>query len=71
MSTIQSPAMLDAEAMLLSEREASRALGVTARTLFTLRQGGEITHCKIGARVMYAPDDLRDFIQRRRIPAGK
>lgn len=53
-------------AMLVSEREAGRLLGVTARTVYELRRTGEIPAVRIGSRVLYSRDDLAAFIANRR-----
>jgi len=55
--------------LLLSSKEAARALGVSARTLWTLtfnRQPG-LPHVRIGRRVMYRLSDLEAWIERNRI----
>ena len=48
--------------MLISEREAARLLGVSPRTVFTLRQGGRLPCVHIGASVRYDIVDIRAFI---------
>jgi predicted DNA-binding transcriptional regulator AlpA len=52
---------------LLSAREAALHLGVSAAYLAKLRsQGGGPRYIKIGARVVYTPEDLAAFIASRR-----
>jgi excisionase family DNA binding protein len=56
--------------LLVSEREAGRLLGVTARTVYELRKSGELAAVRIGARVLYSRNDLTAFIASRRQIAG-
>lgn len=53
--------------LLLDEREAARRLGVSERTMFNLRQSGEIVHVPMGRRVFYHVPDLEDFIEQRKV----
>jgi excisionase family DNA binding protein len=48
--------------LALSEREVASALGVSVRTLFTLRKSGRLRFAKIGSRVVYTPEAIRDFL---------
>ncbi len=52
--------------LLVSEREAGRLLGVTPRTVFNLRQRGELPAVKIGTRVLYDRRDVEVFISRKK-----
>jgi excisionase family DNA binding protein len=52
--------------LLVSEKEAGRLLGVTARTVYQLRRDGELSAIRIGSRVLYSRDDLTAFIAKRR-----
>lgn len=53
--------------LLLSVREASLALGVSPRTLFSCTAPrGPIPVVKIGGRVLYAIGDLQTFIAAQR-----
>ena len=52
--------------LLLTEREAAKALSVCPRTLWQLRQDGDIPCIRIGRAVRYAPADLRAWIAGRR-----
>jgi len=58
--------MAPLEPLAVSEREAGRLLGLTSRTLFSLRKAGKLKAVKIGdgpkSRVLYAMDELRRFI---------
>ena len=53
--------------LLLSERQAAKALGVCVRTLYGLRSKNDLPHVKIGARVMYSPADLQAWIDAHRV----
>jgi len=50
--------------MLLTARQAAKALSVCEKTLWTLAQRGEIPAVRIGRAVRYDPRDLDDWIQR-------
>jgi excisionase family DNA binding protein len=47
---------------LLSEKEAAARLGISRPALLKLRRRGEISHFRIGARVLYSEDTLREFL---------
>lgn len=51
---------------LLSETEAAKILGISSRTLWTLRTKGEVKALKIGSRVLYDHQDLRAFIDMKK-----
>jgi excisionase family DNA binding protein len=46
------------ERVLLRENEAARSLGLSIRTLFSLRQQGAISFVKHGRAVLYRPSAL-------------
>ena len=48
------------------ERTTARILGVSPRTVFTLRTTGVLAHVKVRGRVLYLMDDIRDFLARNR-----
>ena len=49
--------------LAVSESEAARLLGVSARTLFTWRAAGRGPRAvRVGARVLYAVDELRRWL---------
>ena len=57
--------------LLVSEREAARLLGgLCLKTLFNLRRQG-LPFVRVGARVMYSPDDLRRWIDTQRTIEAK
>lgn len=49
--------------LLLSAREAAKALSVCEKTLWTLTQRGDIPVVRIGRAVRYDPRDLRAWIE--------
>jgi excisionase family DNA binding protein len=49
--------------MLVSAKEASRMLSLSTRTLYNLRQTGELRAIHVGRSVRYAVDDLRAWIE--------
>jgi excisionase family DNA binding protein len=56
--------------LLVSEREAGRLLGVTARTVYELRRRGRLRCVRIGARVLYSRAELIEFCAAARQTGG-
>lgn len=52
------------ERLLLTAREAAKALSISERTLWGLTKAGQIPACRFGRNVRYDPRDLEAFIQR-------
>jgi excisionase family DNA binding protein len=50
--------------LLLTPRQAAKALAISERTLATYTKSGALPVVRIGACVRYSPDDLRDWIRR-------
>jgi excisionase family DNA binding protein len=48
---------------LLSPEQASRALSISPRTLWSLTKAGRVPHIKIGKLVRYSVDGLRKCIE--------
>lgn len=48
--------------LLLTAREAAKALAVSERTLFNLTKAGRLPAVRIGTSVRYRPADLQSFI---------
>ncbi|HMO16252.1 MAG TPA: helix-turn-helix domain-containing protein [Pirellulaceae bacterium] len=48
--------------LLLTEAQAATALGVSRRTLFSLRREGKIPFVRIGKCIRYSVEALRDWI---------
>lgn len=55
----------DTEALLLSPREAARALSICEKTLWTITQKGEIPVIKIGRLVRYPIEGLKAWIENK------
>jgi excisionase family DNA binding protein len=53
---------INTEAETLTEVEAAQLLGISKITLQRLRHRGEISHFRIGARVLYSPQHLKDYL---------
>jgi excisionase family DNA binding protein len=50
--------------LLLTPRQAAKALNISERTLFSRTKAGEIPAVHIGRCKRYSPDDLRQWVQR-------
>lgn len=50
------------EELLWNEKQAAKALNVSARTLFGMRQRGEIPYVPRGKSIRYRPEDVRAWI---------
>ena len=53
------------EPLTVNAKTAAKMLGVCERTVRTLTKMGELPVVKILGRVLYRPDDLIEFVQRR------
>ena len=53
----------EATILLLTPREAAKALSVCERTLFGLTKAGELPVVRIGRAVRYSLDDLKAWIK--------
>lgn len=54
-----------ARPLALNATDAARMLGISARTLWTLTNSGEIPHARIGRRVIYPLTDLESWLASR------
>ena len=54
------------EALAVSAKEAAKMLAISTRTLWSMTASGEIPFVRIRSRVLYLPDDLREWLQRQR-----
>ena len=52
------------EPLLLTEPQAAKSLGVSAKTMSRLRANGEIEAIQIGRSVRYRPEALRALVER-------
>ena len=53
------------EPMLLSSREAAKALSISERTLFSLAERGEVHKIHVGRAVRYSVDELKSWIAKK------
>lgn len=51
--------------LLLSAREAAKALSVCEKTLWSMTKRGELPVVRIGRSVRYSIDDLKNWIQKK------
>lgn len=61
-SPAAAPAYVPGEPLLLTERDAAKALAVSPRKLWDLRMSGEIPCVRVGRSVRYDPADLQAWI---------
>lgn len=54
------------ERLLLNEKQASEALNLSPRTLFNLRQRGEIPYKRFGKAIRYSLSDLQRWVDANR-----
>jgi predicted DNA-binding transcriptional regulator AlpA len=59
-------AQTTAPAPLLTVPQAAATLGIGRRLLWSLTAGGQLACVRINRRVLYAPADLAEFIDRHR-----
>lgn len=52
------------ERLALSVSEVAKAIGVSSRTVHTLIKDGNLSHVRIGTRVLIPTDELKAFIKR-------
>ncbi len=57
--------MQDVDSLTLSAAQAAKALGICRTTLHKLTVGGEIPHLRIGRRLLYRPEALRQWVARQ------
>ena len=62
--------VVDVDPLVVDGDAAARLLAISPRTLFTLRQAGEIGHIRIRGAVRYSVADLEKFVQGQRVPAS-
>lgn len=46
----------------LNEASAARVLGISRLTLQRARKRGDISHYRVGSRVLYAPNQIADYL---------
>lgn len=53
----------NSERLALRPMEAAKAIGVSARTLWTLTKNGQIPHKRIGRTVLYSVEILKAWLR--------
>lgn len=53
------------ERLALRPREAAVAIGVSPRTLWTWTKAGKVPHVRMGAKVLYPVELLREWLRSR------
>ena len=48
---------------LIDQVEAQRLLCISRSTLWRMRKVGTLTTCKVGARVLFDPEDIADLVE--------
>lgn len=48
---------------LMNQAEAQRLLCISRSTLWRMRKVGILTTCKVGARVLFDPEDIADLVE--------
>jgi excisionase family DNA binding protein len=46
----------------MTEREFAKAVGLSVTTLWALRRAGKLPHFKVGRRILYCQDHVREFL---------
>lgn len=59
------PSTSGVPSLLVDTREAARLLNISTRTLWTLTARGELPSVRIGRRVLYRLETLREFSERQ------
>jgi excisionase family DNA binding protein len=57
--------------LLVKSREAARLLGISERTLYTLRRQGRIPYVVIGQSIRYSVSALNRWIETNQMGAGR
>ena len=60
----------DPQKLLVNTEAACRLLSISPRSLWGLKQAGEIPHVRIGRSVRYAIDDLITYVDAKRKGGG-
>lgn len=64
--SLLTPAPTPAQKLLLTPREAAKALSICEKTLWSLSKRGELPAVRIGRAVRYDVADLQVFIDRQK-----
>jgi len=58
--------LANTEQLLMTAKEAARALAISPRKLWSLTAGGKIRAVRIGRSVRYDPADLSEWIEKQK-----
>jgi len=61
----QPPQQVSDGKLALNAKEAARSLSISERLLWTLTNQGKIPHMRLGKRVLYPVDLLRDWFNKQ------
>ena len=61
--------MLNANSLIYTEQELSKALKITKRTLIEYRMNGKLPYYKIGGKILYKEQDIIDILERNKVLA--
>ncbi len=64
------PASPSKSALAVNRREAASMLGISERLLWTWTKAGTIPHVRIGTRVLYPVEQLRQWLGKQASNAG-
>jgi excisionase family DNA binding protein len=46
----------------MTEREFAKAVGLSVTTLWAMRKAGKLPHFKVGRRILYSQEHVREFL---------
>jgi excisionase family DNA binding protein len=62
MSFVQTAPVPDSDRLLIGAQAAAKQLSISARTLWTLTDEGQVPFVRVGRRVLYSPTALKAWI---------
>ena len=57
--------------LTVNRREAAEMLGISERLLWTLTNAGEVPHLRLGSRVLYPVEALKQWVEERTNGSGR
>jgi hypothetical protein len=51
------------ERVTLTEKQFARKVGISVTTCWALRKKNKLAHYKVGRRIFYSPDHVRQFLE--------
>lgn len=52
----------ETERVTMTEREFAQKVGISITTCWALRKKNKLAHCKVGRRILYTPDHVKQFL---------